>query len=101
MGRKYVRLVFSQHVDVRISQKQLPLFGKLELYLGKPIEVRGWVSRRKDHYSILVYHPSALKRLSKKVGLGRRSKPQLFALQHGARSWPVPLPYGLLSGHHP
>jgi micrococcal nuclease len=87
IGRKYVRLVFSKHVDVRISREQLHLFGKLDRYLEKQIEVRGWVSRRQDHYSILVRHPSGLQTVFKKTGLGRRSKPQLFALRHRARSW--------------
>jgi micrococcal nuclease len=87
IGRKYVRLVFSKRVDVRISREQLHLFGNLERYLGEQIEVRGWVSHRQDHYSILIYHPSGLKQLFKKVGLGHRSKPRLFALRHGAGFW--------------
>ncbi|QBQ56392.1 DUF4124 domain-containing protein [Nitrosococcus wardiae] len=62
-GRKYVRLTFGPQVAVRIPQEQLGLFGKLERYLGKQIEVRGWVSRRRSNYSILVRHPSGLKPL--------------------------------------
>lgn len=63
-GRKYVRLVFSQQVNVRIPREQLKLFGKVERYLQKRIEVRGWVSRRRGDYSILIRHPSGLKPLS-------------------------------------
>lgn len=85
--RKYAYLVFSKHVNVCISREQLPHFGKLERYLGKQIEVRGWVSRRQDYYSIPVYHPSGLKLLFKKAEIERRSKLQLFALRHGADSW--------------
>ncbi|EDZ68197.1 putative nuclease domain protein [Nitrosococcus oceani AFC27] len=62
-SRKYARLVFSKQVEVRIPQAQLDLFGKLERYLEKQLEVRGWVSRRKENYSILVRHPSGLKLL--------------------------------------
>jgi micrococcal nuclease len=85
--RKYAHLVFSKHVDVRISREQLPRFEELEHYLGRQIEVRGWVSRRQDYYSILVSHPSGIKLLFKKAGLERRSKLRLFALRHGAESW--------------
>jgi micrococcal nuclease len=28
--------------------------------VGKPLEIRGWVSRNKDHYTLLIQHPSAL-----------------------------------------
>ncbi|KFI23042.1 nuclease [Nitrosococcus oceani] len=62
-SRKYARLVFNKQVEVRIPQAQLELFGKLERYLEKQLEVRGWVSRRKENYSILVRHPSGLKLL--------------------------------------
>jgi micrococcal nuclease len=63
-GRKYLRLFFNKSIDVRIPQEYLPLFGELERYLAQKVEVRGWVSRRGGHYSILVHHPSALKLLS-------------------------------------
>jgi micrococcal nuclease len=63
-GRKYLRLFFSKSIDVRIPQEYLPLFGEPERYLAQRIEVRGWVSRRGKHYSILVRHPSALKLLA-------------------------------------
>jgi endonuclease YncB( thermonuclease family) len=59
-SRRYVRLLFSDRIDVRIPKANLPLFPDLASYLGRPLEVRGWPSRRKGHYSILVRHPSAL-----------------------------------------
>jgi len=59
-SKKFARLIFSTQVDVRISLRNLALFPSLNNYLGKDIEVRGWPSRRKKHYSILVRHPSAL-----------------------------------------
>jgi len=59
-NRKYTRLIFNDKVDIRIANINLDLFPALTTYLGKPLEIRGWVSRSKDHYSILIYHPSAL-----------------------------------------
>lgn len=56
----YVHLVFTDEVQVRIPKENLSLFPSLSAYVGKSLEVRGWVSRRKDRYSILVRHPSAL-----------------------------------------
>lgn len=58
--RKYVRLMLNNHVDVRIAKEHLALFPDLKMYLGKQLEIRGWASKRKDHYSILVRHPSAI-----------------------------------------
>ncbi|BAW79969.1 nuclease [Candidatus Nitrosoglobus terrae] len=85
-GRKYTRLLFSPHVDVRIAKDQLPFFGKLERYLGNQVEVRGWVFRRQNDYSIPVYHPSGLKQLPIKIGFGHRPILQLYVLQRGVES---------------
>jgi micrococcal nuclease len=63
-NRKYMRLIYSERVDVRISRENLDLFPDLNEYLGRDTEIRGWPSRRKDHYSILVRHPSALRVLN-------------------------------------
>lgn len=59
-SRKYARLIFSDKVDVRIPLTNLYLFPELESYVGKRLEVRGWASRKKAHYSILIRHPTAL-----------------------------------------
>jgi micrococcal nuclease len=59
-NRKFYRLIYSGQVDVRIPRANLDLFPDLETYLGRDTEIRGWPTRRKDHYSILVLHPSAL-----------------------------------------
>lgn len=59
-SKKYSRLFFSNNIDIRFENKYLTLFPPLETYLNKTIEVRGWVSRRSDHYSILIQHPSAI-----------------------------------------
>jgi len=59
-GRSYVRLVLSKNIDIRIPIANLDLFPALESYLGKPLEIRGWASRSKQHFSILIRHPSAI-----------------------------------------
>jgi endonuclease YncB( thermonuclease family) len=59
-SRKYIRLVLNDKVDVRIAIANLALFPELKSYLSKPLEVRGWASKNKDHYSILIQHPSAI-----------------------------------------
>lgn len=58
--RKYRRLIINEHVDIRIPKQNLALFPTLESYLDKPLEIRGWASRNKNHFSILVRHPSAI-----------------------------------------
>lgn len=58
--RKYVRLVLSNNLDVRVAKTDMYLFPDLSSYLNHQIEVRGWVSRRGDTYSILIRHPSSL-----------------------------------------
>ena len=59
-GRTYVRLVLTEKVDIRIPKANLDLFPELTEYLNKPLEIRGWASRSKDTFSILVRHPSAI-----------------------------------------
>lgn len=59
-GRKYVRLMLADNVDIRIPKTNLALFPDLESYLNKPLEIRGWASRSKQHFSILVSHPSSI-----------------------------------------
>ncbi|MDO7667735.1 MAG: thermonuclease family protein, partial [Pseudomonadota bacterium] len=58
--RKYVRLILNNHVDMRIAKEHLALFPDLKMYIGKRLEIRGWAAKNKDHYSILVRHPSAI-----------------------------------------
>jgi endonuclease YncB( thermonuclease family) len=60
-SRKYVYLVFSKLFDVRIAKKNLTYFPDISEYVGKTIEVRGWLSRRKKHRSMLIRHPSAIR----------------------------------------
>ena len=59
-NRKYTRLIFNDKIDIRIANTNLNLFPALTTYLGKPLEIRGWVARNKDYYTMLIQHPSAL-----------------------------------------
>ena len=59
-SRKYSRLIFNKQINIRVANDNLELFPTLESFLGKSIEIRGWASRSKNNYSILIYHPSAL-----------------------------------------
>lgn len=62
--KKYSYLIFNDQIDLRIAKKNLTLFPPLQEYVGKPLEIRGWPTRRKQHYSILIRHPSAIKILA-------------------------------------
>ena len=58
--RAYRKLVFSEYFEANIRKEHLPLFPAIESYEGKRLEIRGWISRRKDHYSMLIRHPCGL-----------------------------------------
>jgi endonuclease YncB( thermonuclease family) len=47
--------------EARIESKWLDLFPDVNGYLGKTIEVRGWLNKRAGHLSMLIRHPSAIK----------------------------------------
>ncbi len=59
-SRKYTRVIFNDQFNIRIANDNLALFPNLKTYLGKSIEMRGWVSRTKQKYSMHIQHPSAL-----------------------------------------
>jgi hypothetical protein len=59
-GRVYVRLIVTDKIDIRIPIANLALFPELNSYLNKSLEIRGWASRTKQKFSILVQHPSAI-----------------------------------------
>lgn len=59
-SQKFTRLIFNDQTNIRIANDNLALFPDLESYLGKSIEIRGWVSRAKQTYSMHIHHPSAL-----------------------------------------
>ena len=60
-GRKFSYLEFTGNIDARIEHNNLYLFPPLQEYVGKQIEIRGWTSRRRKHYSVLIRHPSAIR----------------------------------------
>ncbi|PHS69577.1 MAG: nuclease [Methylophaga sp.] len=66
-SRKYVRVIFNEKLSVRIAKANLELFADLERYIGKTVEVRGWLSGKKAPFSMLVRHPSALIIIKDKV----------------------------------
>ncbi|MGZ4970365.1 MAG: thermonuclease family protein [Methylobacter sp.] len=59
--RKSVYLEFSPEFEARIESQWLDLFPDVNGYLGKTIEVRGWLNKRAGHLSMLIRHPSAIK----------------------------------------
>jgi endonuclease YncB( thermonuclease family) len=59
--RKSIYLEFSDSFEARIESKWLDLFPDVDGYLGKTIEVRGWLSKSKGHLSMLIRHPSAIR----------------------------------------
>jgi endonuclease YncB( thermonuclease family) len=60
-ARKYNYLYFSPQFALKIARSSEKLFGDLNGYLGKTIEARGWVRKNKQHYHLLIRHPSAIK----------------------------------------
>ena len=62
--KNFVRLVIQKNADIRIPRANLGYFPEVDTYVGQKLEVRGWLSRRKGHYSVLIRHPSALVRLA-------------------------------------
>lgn len=60
-SRKYSYLELSSRFEARIERQWLPLFPDMNGYLGKEIEVRGWLNKNKNGFSMLIRHPSAIK----------------------------------------
>ena len=60
---KSVYLVFSSQFEARIERHWLFLFPDLNDYLGKTLEVRGWLSKSGNNFSLLIRHPSAIKKI--------------------------------------
>ncbi|WP_431066231.1 thermonuclease family protein [Methylotuvimicrobium sp.] len=59
--RKYVYLTLGERVDFRIERANLALFPNLQGYVGKEVEIRGWLNRSKERFSMLIRHPSSVK----------------------------------------
>ncbi len=60
-ARKYTYLYLSPQFSLKIIKDSGRLFGDLNDYLGKKVEVRGWVRKNKQQYHLLIRHPSAIK----------------------------------------
>lgn len=58
---KSIYLVFSSQFEARIERKWLFLFPDINTYLGKTVEVRGWLNKNKNHFSLLIRHPTAIR----------------------------------------
>lgn len=59
-GRKYLHLEVNEKLSIHIPKARLGDFLPMQAYLGKPLEVRGWMRRRGEQHHIMVRHPSAL-----------------------------------------
>jgi len=62
--KKNVYLKMSDNFKLKIKKEFLPYFSPIDALKGKKIEVRGWVNKNKQQYSMQVMHPSALKIIS-------------------------------------
>lgn len=60
-SRKFVYLELNDMLQARIEKKWLPLFPDVETYRGKTVELRGWLNKNRDGWSMLIRHPSAIK----------------------------------------
>ena len=58
---KWVYLVFSDQFEARIESKWLSLFTEVNDYVGKTLEVRGWLNKNRKQFSMLIRHPSAIR----------------------------------------
>ncbi|BCG63978.1 MAG: micrococcal nuclease [Methyloprofundus sp.] len=58
---KNVYLQLEDNFTVRLSNKNSQYFTDLNVLQGQQVEVRGWVRRYRQGYSMLLRHPSAMK----------------------------------------
>ena len=62
-GVKGSYLQFSDQAALLVDQHNAALFPPLENYVGKNLEVRGWLYRSKDRFTLPVRHPGQIKKL--------------------------------------
>jgi len=60
-SRRYSYLNVTDSFALKVDRKAQSLFPKLDSYIGKSIEVRGWINKHKNHYSLFMRHPSAIR----------------------------------------
>lgn len=58
---KYSYLQFSTDFALQIDNQWLELFPDLQGYVGKQIEARGWINKRKQQFTLRVRHPADIK----------------------------------------
>lgn len=56
-----IYLQFSDDFSIKIERRFEDLFPDMESYLGKKIEVRGWLKKSKTRYTMLIRHPGGIK----------------------------------------
>jgi len=61
--RRNIYLQFSDNFSIKINRRAKDLFPDLEQYRGKKVEVRGWLHKSKNRYTMLVRHPSSIIKL--------------------------------------
>lgn len=59
-ARKYIYLYLTPSFSLKIAKKFEYLFNDLNQFLGKKIEVHGWVKKNKQTLHLTVRHPSAI-----------------------------------------
>ena len=62
-SRKYSYLKFSEHFALQIPNQSLYLFPDLNRYVGKRVEVRGWLSQSRQGFLMRLRHPLDIKML--------------------------------------
>ena len=58
--RRNIYLQFSDDFSIKIERRFKDLFPTLDRYRGGKIEVRGWLNKSKNRYTMLVRHPSSI-----------------------------------------
>lgn len=59
--RQYFYLEFAGNFNARIHRSNAKLFPHFDTYVGKTVEMRGWLNQLKDQTSMLIRHPDALR----------------------------------------
>lgn len=62
--RTYRKLIFAEGFEANIPKNNLRFFPSLDSYLGKSLEIRGWLYRRGERFAVQLRHPSAIRLLS-------------------------------------
>lgn len=60
-SEKYSYLQFSANFSLKIDNQWLSLFPDLKTYTGKQLEVRGWLNKRNQQFSLHLRHPADIK----------------------------------------